>query len=271
MASVLDKSSLKYHDIFDYPLTKADLFRWKIGTKFKIKNLKLAIKHKNGFYFISGREEIIKKRIENEKHSFKKIKIARKSARLISKIPTVVFLGLTGALAMNNAGKNSDIDFLIITKKDTLWLTRFWVYLLLKINGHNLRKPGLKNEKDKLCLNMWLDESNLVWDKRDRNIYTAHEIAQIRPLFSRNKIYQKFLYKNTWVLDYWPNAVKINRAQLKINNTKSWVKFFNKIAFVSQYLYMKEKITREVVTPTRAIFHPNDWGKRVLTRLRNFG
>ena len=30
---------------------------------------------------------------------------------------------------------------------------------------------------------------------------------------------------------------------------------------------MKPKITREVVTPTRAIFHPNDWGKKVLTIL----
>ena len=40
-----------------------------------------------------------------------------------------------------------------------------------------------------------------------------------------------------------------------------------KMAFRIQYTYMQKKITREVVTPTRALFHPQDWGKVVFGRL----
>ena len=69
--------------------------------------------------------------------------------------------------ALNNAKKNSDIDLLIITSKNTLWTTRIISFALLKFAGFKLRRAGDKNEKDKLCLNMWLDESDLVLKKRN--------------------------------------------------------------------------------------------------------
>ena len=90
--------------------------------------------------------------------------------------------------------KNSDIDLLIITRKNMLWTTRALVYGVLKVMGYQLRKPEQKSEKDKLCLNMWLDETSLVWDRKDRNIYTGHEIAQIVPLINKKNIYEKFLF-----------------------------------------------------------------------------
>ena len=61
---------------------------------------------------------------------------------------------------------------------------------------------------------MWLDESDMVWQRKDRNIYTAHEIAQIVPLINKDKTYEKFLSHNRWILDFWPNAVKIRKLQV---------------------------------------------------------
>ena len=34
-----------------------------------------------------------------------------------------------------------------------------------------------------------------------------------------------------------------------------------------QKKYMEKKITREIITKTRALFHPQDWGKVVMSRL----
>lgn len=187
-------------------------------------------------------------------------------------------IAVTGSLAMENCSEDSDIDLLIITKKNSLWLTRILVYILLNASGQLLRKPRVKNERDALCLNMWLDESDLIWRRNDRNIYTAHEMAQITPLFNKGKTYEKFINQNKWILDYWPNSVRISskkqvESSMYGHKTLLHTTYYRlqsiveKFCYWLQKTYMKNKITREVVTPTRALFHPQDWGKIVIKRL----
>lgn len=253
--------SIKYHAIFDYELVKSDFPKWRyIGDK-SIKSIK-SIKSKI--------------RIQREKISEQKLIIAKKAAKILSKISTVKFVGITGSLAMMNANENSDIDLMIITSRGTLWSSRLVILVLLVILDIPFRRAGKRDEANKLCLNMWFDELDLVWSKSDRNIYTSHEIAQIIPLVNKDQTYEKFLYQNKWILDYWPNAVCVNE-KVKVKSEKVFrfsfldfpLRILEKLAFKIQYLYMKSKITRELVTPTRAIFHPQDWGKVVLTKLNS--
>ncbi len=251
-----DYTSIFYHDIFDYSLTPSELKKWY--TPIKIENLTKAVKNK---------QLLIKKRFEKEKYSKGKLVMAKKASKILEKIPTIKFIGITGALAMNNADKTSDIDLMIITQKGTLWTTRLISYLVNWLIGTKIRKAGDVNEKDKLCLNMWLDENDLFF--ADHNLYTAHEIAQVVPLVNKDKIYERFLWKNRWILEYWPNSVKIRNPNIEIRNVSNFVlRALNLIAFKMQYIYMKSKITREVITKTRALFHPQDWGKVVLDRLK---
>lgn len=245
-----DNIAVRYHDIFDYKLTKEEAHKWQY------KKQKTVVKEGKG-----------RARLQREKYSRKKLLIAKKASELISKIPTVLFVGVTGSLAMMNANKNSDIDLIIVTKTNTLWTTRALVYLLLKVDGYELRKPEQNNEKDKLCLNMWLDQSSLVWEKKDRNIYTAHEIAQIVPLVNKKNTHEMFLQSNSWILDYWPNAVQIKKRKTTKQSLKSDTNIFEKIAFYIQYQYMKNKITNEIVATNKAVFHKNDWGKIVMSKL----
>jgi predicted nucleotidyltransferase len=250
--------SIRYHDIFDYKLTKPEAIKWQyINQKVTVSGIKN------------------KGRLQREKYSQAKLLLATKAAKIISKIPTVKFVGITGALAMNNAGRDSDIDLMIITSTDTLWLTRLCVYYSLFTNHYSLRRPKANKEKDMLCINLWLDEQDMKWSKADRNIYTAHEIAQIVPLVNKNNVYEKFLWQNRWILAYWPNAVQISSKQYVVSSmqknilhsTSYILQLVEYLAFKLQYLYMKPKITREIVTLTRAIFHPNDWGKVVIKKL----
>ncbi|QQG47670.1 MAG: nucleotidyltransferase domain-containing protein [Candidatus Woesebacteria bacterium] len=260
-----DKSSIYYHNLFEYPLTASELIKWKVTSGIKLKR-DLFFSNSSGFYFLKNKENLIKKRFQKEKISEKKIRIAIKASKIIKKIPTILFVGLTGSCAMKNATSKSDIDLIIIVKKDTLWITRPFVYLLLEIFGFPFRRSFSKNLKDRLCLNIWLDTKNLRW--KTKNIFTAHEIAQIKPLVNHQKTHQKFLNKNKWILDFWPNAVKIPR-KLKFTKNSSKIenllihKFIENLAFKAQYLYMKPKITREVITKNRAIFHPINWSKKV--------
>lgn len=269
--------SILYHDKFDYPLTVDELKRWRLGN-YLIINSRKEIERKGNFIFLKGRKEIITKRLLKEKITNNKIRLAKRAVKALARIPTILMLGLTGSLAMGNADSGSDIDLLIITRKGTLWTTRALAYAVLAFYGLKTRRPNDKIQKDKLCLNMWLDESATSWKKR--NLFTAHEIAQIKPLLNKNKTYEKFLDKNRWIKGYWPNAIRQVNTTYNIQQREGSAAYvllcsmffvvcsiFEPFAFSLQYLYMKPKITREQIHRNRAIFHPVDWSGFVLKHL----
>lgn len=263
-----ETASILYHDIFDYPLGAKEIIKWRVGKKgltlFKKTREILNI---DGLYFLKGRENLLYKKTLRERASDRKIEIAKKNASALAKLPTIKGVFITGALAMNNAEEESDIDLMIITKKNHLWLARLFAYLVLRVINSAVRKPNDENQKDKLCLNIWLDESALSWGKKDRNIYSAHEIAQINPIINKENIYQRFLQKNRWILDYWPNSVRIEDIKDKNKKNVNTISLFERVAFWVQYKYMKKRITKEKIGLHRAIFHPRNWGEVVLRKL----
>ena len=261
--------SIIYHDIFDYPLTVFELIKWNAGNKVKLsKTQEVKVVGKRGYLFIKDKEGIILKRFMRRRISTRKMAMAKRAAKILSFIPTIKMVAVTGALAMENANEEADIDLMIITSKGTLWTTRLFTLLLLGVLRIPRRKYGDRNQKDKLCLNIWLDENNLAW--RKRNIFTAHEIAQIKPLVNKKEAYEKFISKNKWIADYWPNAVKIQSYSRQTDIRPSLLTIFEPLTRKFQLWYMRDKVTREVVTPTRALFHPVDWGDVVASKLKLF-
>lgn len=260
-----EKFSVYYHNIFEYPLTFSELVKW---TPINPPEISVEVDYNNGHYYVKGGKSLIYKRDIRNRNSQKKLKIAQKAAKILSLIPSVIMVGITGSLAMHNAEDGGDVDLLIITKNGRLWSTRVISYLLLKFLGLSLRKPNIPSQKDKLCLNMWLDESDLVWSKNERNFYTAHEILQVIPIINKNRAYERFILKNMWVFNYWPYALDKKPDK----NSTSISKLINinpieTLLYKAQYLYMKDKLTFEVIKPTRAIFHPINLSKLISKKL----
>ncbi len=263
-----ETASILYHDIFDYPLNAKEIIKWRVGKRgLSLFKKTQEVINKDGLYFLKGKENLLYKKALRERASDRKIEIAKKNASALAKLPTIKGVFITGALAMNNAEEESDIDLMIITKKNHLWLTRLFAYLVLRVINSAVRKPNDKNQKDKLCLNIWLDESALSWGKKDRNIYSAHEIAQVNPIVDKENIYQRFLQKNKWILDYWPNSVRIEDIKDKIKGNVKINNLLERICFWIQYKYMAKRITREKIGLHKAIFHPRNWGEVVLRKL----
>jgi len=208
--------TLCYHDLFDYPLTLKEIHRFLIGSaKRKAQNLKLQletqnlikegkIERKGSFYFLKGREKIVVIRKRREKYSQKKLLIAKKAARFLRLILTIKMVAVTGALAINNSQNDDDIDFLIVTQTDRLWLTRIQAVLLIELMGMRRRAQDVE-VTDKLCLNIFLDENHLALPRNKRNLFTAHEIALMKLLWQRDNVYQKFLKENQWIKRFLPN------------------------------------------------------------------
>ncbi len=204
--------TLVYADIFDYPLTAKEVWKyliseekvdfWAIQTELRRKNELIA--HKGIYFFLKNRQKVVKIRKNRQKCSQKKLKIARRVAKWLKIIPWIKLVGVTGALAMENADKNDDIDLLIIAVKNRLWLTRLLTVFLVEFIAHR-RRPGDTNVCNKICLNMFLDEAHLKVPKKEQNLFTAHEIIQLKPIWDKNDAYKKFIMANLWVKKFLAN------------------------------------------------------------------
>ena len=204
-------STLAYADIFDYPLKKEEIWRFLLSDiRYQILDVSKGLKElpevsqKNNFYFLKEREHLVLLRKKRERWSRKKLKIAKQVARCLKLIPTIKMVAVTGALAMENSNENDDIDLLIITSKSRLWLTRLLAVLLVELIAKR-RHPADKEVKDKICLNMFLDEGHLEVPKKEQDLFSAHEVCQLKVLWDKNGIYQKFLKANLWSKKYLAN------------------------------------------------------------------
>jgi len=281
--------TLLYADLFDYPLREEEIYKFLIADKktekgeFRevLKKIKIPIGLSKGFFFLSERRELIKEREKKEKISLEKLKKAKKIIKRLSLIPTASLIGISGALSMKNSDKDDDIDIFVISKKGFAWTTRFLLVTLLSIFGV-YRNRGSKNYSDKICLNMILDESCMSFGKNSQDIYTAHEIVQLLPIFDREKTYERFVKENFWVKNFIPNFL-INK-----NYSRKRSSIFNKLLILllralflektSKFLqlnYMKGHITKEVVEDGFLKFHPFDYKTYVLKaynkRLSQYG
>lgn len=270
--------TLSYFNFFDYPLTLAELLQF---TKTDIKSkedFSSLLKQKDiesfkSFYFLSNRKNIVGKRLEREKESNKKLLKAKKVIKKISNIPTVNFIGISGSLAMKNSEINDDIDIFVISKDNLVWLTRLILVLYLKTLGVYRRKHD-KNPKDKICLNLIIGDSSTSFTKKRQNLYIAHEIVQLMPLFQRENTYLNFINKNKWIFMFLPNANKrIEEYKIPFNKNKSVINDLlvivlqflriEKIAKFLQWNYMKKDVTLETIEDNFLAFHPIDFKKKV--------
>ncbi len=124
-------------------------------------------------------------------------------------LPFVRFVGITGATAMTGYIPHDDVDLFIITKKDTLWTTRFFVVVLAKLLGIY---GGVG-----VCLNLFFDEIDLTIPKIKQNSYIAHEILQMKPVIDKDNTYRILIEANTWIFSYFPNAQSRNAKRITQN------------------------------------------------------
>ena len=278
--------TLIYSDIFDYPLTKDEIWKFLIAKKIDRKsfdkilksNLPDKIVFKNNLYCLIGREKVGQARITRKRESQEKIVIAQKIIRQLSFLPTIQFIGISGALSLENSSRDDDIDLFVVTSKGSLWLTRLAIIILLLLMGR-YRRRNQEIVSDKICLNMLIDESALSFPKIRQNLYTAHEIVQMMPIFERGGTYNKFISANKWVGKFLPNAF---HRGTKRNYTRKYAESFisvvlrsvlrlsaiEKVAKKLQIWYMKKQMTNETISSNMLAFHPFDYKKQVLSEYK---
>lgn len=262
--------TLSYFDIFDYPVTLSELKRY-LGCEITVSDDEIKeiieeipiIQESNGYYYFLGRQGIVEKRVERNTISIAKFVKAKVIAKILSYIPTIEYIGISGSLSMMNAIDGDDIDLFFITRKNTLWITRFAVNVILILMKQK-RDRDQKKVKDKICPNMFMQNGKLAFTDKRKTLYIAHEILQLKTLYDKSDSFYRLLSHNRWVSNFFPNFTIPLKASTKIKankRAKVQVKFIimlEKIFFNLQSVYMKNYKTKEIISRGQAFFHPVD-------------
>ena len=308
----MEKAVLKtliYSDIFDYPLNLSEIHKWLIGplagraerkvTPREIeKVLKILVKkrkiksEKNYFYLYKSKGIVLKRKRRHKQSEIYKGRV-KIIAHMLKIIPWIKLVGISGGLSMENADKKDDIDLILVTSKNRLWLSRLLTLCFLNILGQR-RKVDQKDVAGKICCNIILEEDNLEQNRKD--LYTAHEVLQMKPFMVRDGIYSKYLTDNDWVFKFLPNWVGLvsssvhkapfgQRTSLWVRSApksnsgiESGVRLTSPIALVAsdfadfleglaknvQLKIMKKPKGMERIEEGALYFHPNDIREKIL-------
>lgn len=271
--------TLAYSDLFDFPLSQEELWRYLKYDKPVDKKYFLAalqqmtgqtLGYQAGVYFLLDHDFQVALRKKRSLISDKKLQRARLAARLLRIIPTIQFIGISGSLAMHNADQDDDIDLFIITQPGLLWTTRFLTVTLLSL-VHMVRKKRTKKTTNLVCLNMFMDESSLMLDSKRQDVYTAHELWQLKPLFNRQETYTRLLQANTWIGNFLPNASLLTQhtsphPAVRLHRPTFLGKIGETLLKTIQMNIINHTRTTETITDTFLAFHPQDSREKTLEK-----
>ncbi len=191
-----------------------------------------------------------------------KIDKVRPYLRFLALWPQIKLVGLSGSVAMMSAVEKDDIDLFIITEKRQLWTGRFianigaWLYGLK-------RQRGVRQAKDKVCLNLFFDEGNLVVPVKKRSSFVAHEVLQMKPLIDKDESYKRFLGANSWVFKLFPNAVGMVEDSFFSCDPSHLGNLSESILKKLQLYLINRHKTTEIITDTQLWFFPDDFEKKL--------
>ncbi len=279
-ASFLDDAvllTLAYSDIFATPLTAIDIHRRLIGFKSSLTQVKKSLHHlllnnrlsfQNNYYFFPDRQTILKLSRQRQLVSKLKLKKAKIWAARLASLPSILAIYLTGSVAVANASPEADLDFLIITRVNQLWTTRFFLNLLLDILNLR-RRPGNQFSRDKLCLNLFLTPNSLTLPPSKQNLHSAYELIQFKSLFERQPLQTQFYQANSWFQTYLPNFTFPSSPTFSQSLSSFSFNPLERPLFAMQRYYMRSKITHELINLHFAFFHPRPLYPSILSKLKS--
>lgn len=289
--------TLAYSAHFGSPLTHTELRARLIHTPLSSRELsrhlpilltQKLIEHTGNYYYLPGHRLLLARRLRRLRLSAPLQVRARSLASQLARLPGVLAIYLTGSLAMSNAHRDADIDFMIITHSHRLWLTRLILTLYCELFGLRRHAPakliqakrGLPHKQNiagKLCLNLYLSPISYTLPTHKRSLYTAYELIQAVPLYDPYDTRSALLVANSWIKNYLPNVIlgsdltgstqPYRYNERGRSDPKGLLEFIEFLCYRLQLSYMRPRLTREYITPDSAFFHPVDPGQPILRKL----
>jgi hypothetical protein len=194
--------SVLYASLFDYPLTlaqlrvaliaeaadEAALLDWYSRSEL----LQHAIAYEDGFFFPRGRRDVLRTRHLREDVSRRLLARLSGPLRLVTRIPFVRMVALSGSLAHLNADDSADLDLFVITAPGRVWTVTVTTLVIARLLGW----------RRQVCLNYVISERELRVSPAD--LFAANQIVHLRPVIGED-VFAQFLDANRFVARFYPN------------------------------------------------------------------
>ena len=214
-----------------------------------------------------------------------------KYLKFIKWIPGLRMVWVWNSVSMNCSSRDSDIDLLIVTTQNSMWLNRILITVIFQILW--VRKNS-KNHVGRFCLSFF---STLNWMnfnpwKIENDIYLYFWIIYFKPILDYNNTYSLFLEKNSsWAnFSEYNDIIDNNKTFIKIKDDKKCspfllskrkdsgfsyeiIKFLNnffKKLFLSKTLKSYNKLNKPywiIINDNMLKFHNNDIRKKIKEEL----
>jgi hypothetical protein len=209
--------SVVYAGLFDYPLTPAQLrdsllgetadetalMRWYDHSAY----LKAAIDYADGYFFLRGRRDVLQTRARREAISRAILREMAEPLQLVTHMPFVRLVALSGSLAHLNADDGADLDLFVVTSPGRVWTVTVATLAVARLRGWRKR----------LCLNYVVSERELWIAPAD--LFSANQIVHLQPIRG-GVTYRRFLEANHFVERFYPN---FRPRELTEGRRSSWL------------------------------------------------
>ncbi|HXK35491.1 MAG TPA: hypothetical protein VJZ52_00365 [Candidatus Paceibacterota bacterium] len=223
-------ATLAYYDALGLPLTILEVWHYLVnpgrwgeaeignltGVEVELEQMvsERQIETRAGFYFLPGRLELVEQRLAKQKIAEAKWKKVKRYLWLVQSLPYIEGLFASGSLGLGFMKPGSDLDILVITRAQRIWLGRLLLTAAMGLLGVRRRKNVLA-APGKVCLNHYIatDALSIRW----HSLYTAQLYAHLWPVYLKDKkLLEDFNQANNWIQkDYLSNwaGVEINRQR----------------------------------------------------------
>ena len=219
--------SVVYASLFDYPLTLAQLratlvevsadeatvAAWWRHSEF----LQAAIEHRDGWYFPAGRGDLVHTRSRREVLSRDLLERDRRLIALVSRMPFVRMVAVSGSLAHLNAERSADLDLFVITAPHRVWSVTLSVLVIARLLGWRKR----------MCLNYVISEAALTIGPAD--LFSANQIIHLRPIVGHD-VFAAFINANPFVRQFYPNFAVGEPKTSRPQDLETSIPVFEKVA-----------------------------------------
>lgn len=280
---------LQYYNYFSYPLT-AEEVHYNFPVSETQENIAQALNQLvaeeavfrfDNLYSLVNQPERIERRRRGNAVAGEKIKTAKQVGRFIGLFPFVNTVFISGSLSKNYADEKTDMDFFICTQPQRLWIARSILHAFKKLTF-------LVGKQHHFCMNYFVDMDHLKLE--EQNIYTAIELATLKPVRPDDSVYKEILQQNDWIQSYLPNVfarhgflpVAAKAANSKQSTGIPGFDLLNRWLMQATSWYWKKKWTRrkypedqyDLAFKSRTYVsknHPQNYQKRVLEYCKIIG
>lgn len=192
--------TIRYYALFDMPVTAVQIWRTLIVASHNGKNLgqlryadichvlrqspylAARVQSQWGYFFLADQQGSVERRLLRYTIAQRKWRLLQDAARFLALVPFVRALFGSGSLALNNTRPESDLDVFVVARRGRIWTARLGLLIVSQLLGRR-RKYWDQRAPDKICLNHYVTNQNMLMAPPVRNLFTAVAYTRLQPVF----------------------------------------------------------------------------------------